>query len=126
MLDKVLFVDDDDDLRVVMHDVLHRLGVRRVVSTGSLREVEDRRDEALACQLAILDINLGTDQPDGAAVYEWLQREGFAGRIVFLTGHAGNDPRVRAAARLAASQVISKPLSVGELRDLIGGARRAL
>lgn len=125
MPDAVLFVEDDDDLRDTMQDILEKLGVPRVVTAGSLQEVEDRRNEALACQLAILDINLGTNQPSGVKVYEWLEREGFAGRIVFLTGHASDDPRVREAASLAGTQIATKPLSVAELRALIGGARPA-
>lgn len=126
MLDAVLFVDDDDDLREVMHDMLARLGVARVVTAGSLREIEDRREEVLACQLAILDINLGAGQPSGLHVYEWLERARFAGCIVFLTGHASNDPRVQEAARIAGSHVASKPLSITELRELVGLARRAI
>jgi DNA-binding NtrC family response regulator len=126
MMDAVLFVDDDEDLRAVMQDILERLGVGRIVTAGSLREVEERRNEALACELAILDINLGSDQPSGVNIYEWLERERFAGRIIFLTGHAGNDPRVQKAASLAGSVIASKPLSVAELRELIGGARRAI
>jgi len=126
MLDAVLFVDDDEDLCAMMKDVLASLGISRVVIAGSLREVEDRRDETLACQLAILDINLGSGQPSGVNVYEWLEHEGFAGRIVFLTGHASSDPRVQEAARLTGSAIASKPLSVAELRELIGGARRAI
>lgn len=125
MVDAVLFVDDDDDLRAVMQDILPRLGVRRVVAAGSLREVEVRRDETLACELAILDINLGHGQPNGVRVCEWLEREGFAGRVVFLTGHASSDPRVQEAARLAGSVIASKPLSAAALRELIGGAKHA-
>lgn len=119
MTKAVLFVDDDEDLREVMHDMLERLGVRRVVTAASLRDLECRRDEALGCELAILDINLGKDQPDGVAIYGWLERQGFVGRIVFLTGHAGNDSRVRAAARLADSHVATKPLSINALREIL-------
>ena len=119
MLDTVLFVDDDEDLREVMQEILARLGVRRIVAAGSLSDVKIRRDEVLDCQLAILDINLGTNQPSGVNVYEWLEREGFAGRIIFLTGHASNDPRVREAASLNNAYVASKPLSVAELGNLI-------
>jgi DNA-binding NtrC family response regulator len=126
MMDAVLFVDDDEDLRGVMQDILVRLDVGRVVTAGSLQDVEELRDQALTCQLAILDINLGTDQPSGVKVYEWLEREGFAGRIVFLTGHASSDPRVQEAASLAGSQVVTKPLSVAELRELMGDAKPAI
>lgn len=120
MVGSVLFVDDDDDLREAMQDILERLSVVRVVAARSLRDVEGKRDEALACEMAILDINLGAGEPTGVAVCDWLRREGFAGRIVFLTGHASNDPRVREAAGVAHSQIAAKPLSVSALRELLG------
>jgi DNA-binding NtrC family response regulator len=122
MLDAVLFVDDDDDLREVMRDTLGRLGVRQIITAGSLREVEEHRDEALQCQLAVLDINLGSDEPNGVSVFEWLEHEGFAGRVVFLSGHGNKDVRVQQAASCAGSRVASKPITLAKLRDLIGDA----
>ena len=119
----MLFVDDDEDLRVVMLVALSGFGVRRVVTAASLREVQARRDEVVACQLAILDINLGSGEPTGVQIHEWLQREGFAGRTIFLTGHASNDPRVRDAASLAGTQIISKPLPIAALRELVESPR---
>lgn len=126
MLDAVLFVDDDEDLREVMHDILVRIGVQRVFTAGSLRDVQLMRDDALACQVAIIDINLGLNQPSGVGVFEWLEREGFAGRIVFLTGHASNDPRVREAASVAGSVIAAKPLTVSELQKLLGAMRHVV
>jgi DNA-binding NtrC family response regulator len=125
MLDSVLFVDDDDDLRDVMRDTLARLGVHHIVTAGSLRDVEAHRDEALGCQLAVLDINLGSDEPNGVSVFEWLAHEGFAGRVVFLTGHGSKDERVQQAVSVTGSRVASKPITVAKLRDLIGDARPA-
>jgi DNA-binding NtrC family response regulator len=125
MPDGVLFVDDDDDLRDVMRDTLGRLGVQHIVTAGSLREVVERRDEALTCELAVLDINLGSDEPNGVSVLEWLEREGFAGRVVFLTGHGDKDTRVQQAVHLTGSRVASKPITVAKLRDLIGDASPA-
>ena len=121
MLETVLLVDDDEDLRAAMDEVLHRIGVRRLVEAGSLRDVEDQREEALACQLALVDINLGYGEPTGINVFEWLEREGFTGRVVFLTGHGSQDPRVQRAASLAGSQVASKPLTTAKLREMIEG-----
>lgn len=126
MVDAVLFVDDDEDLREVMQDILVRIGVQRVFTAGSLRDVQRIRDEALSCQVAIIDINLGANQPSGVGVFEWLEREGYAGRIVFLTGHASNDPRVREAASVAGSVVAAKPLTVSELQKLLGAMRHAV
>src|SRR5689334_22123255 len=125
MLETVLLVDDDDDLRAAMDEVLHRLGVRRLVGAASLRDVEDQREEALGCQLALVDINLGYGEPTGINVFEWLEREGFRGRVVFLTGHGSQDPRVQAAANLAGSQVASKPLTTAKLREMIAEVSQA-
>jgi DNA-binding NtrC family response regulator len=121
MLENVLLVDDDEDLRAAMDEVLRRLGVQRLVEASSLRDVEDQRDEALSCQLALVDINLGYGEPTGINVFEWLEREGFAGRVVFLTGHGSKDPRVQHAASLAGSEVASKPVTTAKLRDMIAG-----
>lgn len=122
----VLFVDDDEDLREVMSDILVRLGVQRVITAGSLGGVQAKRDDALACPIAILDINLGAGQPTGVGVFEWLRSEGFAGRIVFLTGHASNDPRVQQAASIDGATVAMKPMDISELRTLLGATPRAV
>jgi DNA-binding NtrC family response regulator len=122
MVERVLFVDDDDDLREVMQASLRALGVRGVVSAASLHDVESHRDDVLACDIAVIDINLGTNEPSGLDVHAWLAQHGFKGRTVFLTGHGSNDPRVREAASLAGSRLASKPISVSELRVLLDGA----
>ncbi len=122
MVDSVLFVDDDADLRDVMRETLGQLGVPNVVTASSLHEVERRRDKALACQLAVLDLNLGEGQPNGVSVFEWLEHEQFAGRVIFLTGHGSKDPRVQQAASLAGSQIASKPITIAKLKALIGDA----
>jgi DNA-binding response OmpR family regulator len=121
-MEGVLFVDDDEDLRELMQDLLSGVGIRRFVMAGSLHDVESRRSEALQCTLAILDINLGDSEPSGVAVSEWLKRQGFAGSIVFLTGHGSNDPRVREATEVSGSRIVSKPLSLAELRALVESA----
>ena len=119
MLETVLLVDDDEDLRAAMHEVLQELGVRQLVEAGSLRDVKNHRDDALACQLALVDINLGYGEPTGIDVFEWCEREGFAGRVVFVTGHGSQDPRVQQAASLAGAEIVSKPLSMDKLRDVL-------
>ena len=119
MVERVLFVDDDEDLGDVMRASLERLGVKTVMFARSLDEVQARRDEVLACELAVLDINLGPGVPNGVAVKQWLEQQGFAGTIIFLTGHGSNDPRVREAASDGGSRIASKPISLDELRTLL-------
>jgi DNA-binding NtrC family response regulator len=116
----VLLVDDDDDMRAAMQDALEDLGFE-CVSARSLEDVQGKSAAARTCRLAILDINLGANQPTGVHVFHWLKDEGFVGRCVFLTGHAAGDPRVVEAARISAG-IVSKPLELAELGRLVGAA----
>ena len=122
---KVLIVDDDRDLRESIRDIMGLLGVESCVLAGSLGEVERARDEVLGCGLAIVNINLGPGQPTGVEVVRWLQDQGFPGTIVFLTGHGHGDPRVRAAAELAGTRLLSKPINAKVLTQLVEEARGA-
>ena len=118
----VVFVDDDQDLLEATRDVLQYSGLaRRVVVARSLAELMDQREEALVCTLAILDINLGKDVPNGMDVFHWLRRERFAGEIVFLTGHAADNPLVTAAMQLGAQRIYIKPIEMAELAGLVQG-----
>lgn len=115
----VLLLDDDDDLRDVLGDLVRLLTGRSCLTLRSLSEVVARRDEVLACGLAILDINLGRGQPSGIDAYAWLEREGFRGRVAFLTGHASSHPLVARAGGLGAARVYQKPIGLAELRQLL-------
>lgn len=115
----ILFVDDDPDLCAVMQETCVVFGAARCITVGSLDEVERLGADLFACHLAILDINLGPDQPTGVEVFHWLTDNGFKGHVAFLTGHAHDDPRVRAAAAITRSLVLSKPVKPHELKLLI-------
>jgi DNA-binding response OmpR family regulator len=122
LVDSVLIVDDDEDLREMISDVFRLAGIQRRVLAASLAEVERQAEAALSCRLAIVDVNLGERAPTGVDVTHWLRQHGFSGRIIFLTGHAGSDPRVVAAATVSNTRIVSKPLS---LRDLLALAEVA-
>src|SRR5689334_18365630 len=119
----VLFVDDDPDLLDATRDVLQYSGLARCVVARSLDEVIDQRDQALGCTLAVLDVNLGTGRPTGVDVYRWLVREHFEGKVVFLTGHAGDNPMVESAADQ--SRVYMKPIDLADLARLVEESARA-
>jgi FixJ family two-component response regulator len=121
----VLIVDDDRDLRESMRDIMGLLGVDSCVLAASLAEVERAADQVLGCGLAIVDINLGPGQPTGVEVVHWLQHRSFLGKIVFLTGHGQGDPRVRAAAELAGTRLLTKPINAKVLTQLVEEARGA-
>jgi DNA-binding NtrC family response regulator len=122
---RVLFLDDDDDLRGVMVELLRALG-HEPMGVGSVAELQARADAALVSPLAILDLNLGAAVPSGLDAYRWLSSRGFGGHVAFLTGHGEASPVVEEARRLPGPSVrlLAKPITVDTLRALIAEAGR--
>ena len=118
---RVLVLEDDADLRFILRELLSLLGVETCVDAGSLEELQRQRAEALGCELALLDINLGAGVPSGLDAHAWLKEKGFSGKIVFLTGHAHYHPLVRQALELSNVQVLSKPIESKVLMALVSG-----
>jgi DNA-binding NtrC family response regulator len=117
----VLVVDDDEDLRQALGDVLVEILDTGWLGAGSFDELVGLGDRALACQVAILDVNLGPGRPSGIDAYEWLKSKGFRGRIVFLTGHARSDPLVVEAWRGRSARVYQKPMTLEQLGAIVDG-----
>jgi FixJ family two-component response regulator len=116
---RVLVLDDDADFRELLGELLIELGVRSCVTSGSLAELQRRDVDALACGLAILDINLGRGQPSGIDAFHWLVDRGFGGKTIFLTGHAASHPLVVEAATDAHVPILTKPMDASQLADLV-------
>jgi DNA-binding response OmpR family regulator len=114
-------LDDDADLLEILAELLQDHGCR-CVSARSLAELKALGTEVLTADVAVLDINLGSGEPTGIDAYEWLMSESFAGRILFLTGHAHAHPLVARAERLQHAAVLDKPLAGRVLIDRILGA----
>jgi FixJ family two-component response regulator len=120
----VLFVEDSGDLREMFAELVGFVLERRCVGVGSYDELVALGAQALGCGVAILDINLGPNRPSGIDAYAWLRENGYTGRIVFLTGHAGNHPLVVMAQRLGDAEIFSKPIEPDRLRSVIEGEFR--
>jgi len=120
----VLFVEDNDDLRQTFVELTTVVLERRCVGVGSYNELVALGDEVLACDAAILDINLGPDQPSGIDAYEWLRHQGYPGRIVFLTGHASTHPLVIEATRIGDAEIFPKPIDADQVQSVVEGVRR--
>ena len=75
----------------------------------------------MGAKVAILDINLGPDVPDGVDAFNWLKDHGFQGKIMFLTGHARTNPQVAMAGRSGA-QILEKPLQTDKLISFVARA----
>lgn len=114
----VLLVDDDEDVLDSIADLIALVSKRHVLTARSLTEVERLSGELAGIGLAVLDINLGEGMPSGLDVLRWLRSRQFAGRIVFLTGHAGGLPLVEQA-RATGVEMLSKPIDLDELRALV-------
>jgi DNA-binding NtrC family response regulator len=119
MTAKLLILEDDDDMRNALVDVVSTLLGWQNVAVASYDELLERRDEVMQCQLAMLDVNLGVDQPNGLDALEWLLRHNFPGEIVFLTGHAQTDPLVQRALEMGIATVMEKPIGLPQLTALL-------
>lgn len=116
---RVLVLEDDDDLRELLGQLLEDLGSSPPVLAKGVASLIAAENDALATDVAILDINLGPHQPNGLDAYTWLRDRGYEGRIVFLTGHAGAHPLVERAGQLGDARVVAKPVTVDVLTKLI-------
>jgi FixJ family two-component response regulator len=120
----VLYVEDNDDLRELVVELVTAVLTHRCVGVGSYEELVGLGDEALGCSIAILDINLGPNQPSGIDAYRWLRDKGYRGRIVFLTGHASTHPLVIEAKRIGDAEIFSKPIEPDRLRSIVEEVRQ--
>src|SRR5687767_5197554 len=94
---RIVFLDDSQDLRELMPVLLElALGVE-CMCFGHLMEFEEHSEEVLRSRVAILDINLGPNVPDGVDAFNWLMDHGFQGKILFFTGHARTNPLIAQA-----------------------------
>ena len=115
---RIVFLDDSEDLRELMQVLFTSMLGVECSCFGSLREFERHPDEVLHARVAILDINLGPEAPDGVDAFNWLMKHGFSGKILFFTGHAGTNPQVVKSQRKGA-EILEKPIRPGKLTSTI-------
>src|SRR5436190_22997607 len=114
----VIFLDDNEDLRELMSVLLSTALEIECKCFASLAELEGNAEEALRAQVAILDINLGTDSSDGVDALRWLRARKFKGKIVFFTGHARTNPHVEQAEK-SGVEILEKPLHADKLISFV-------
>ena len=115
-----ILLDDDDDLLEAIGALLEMHGCRSLLA-HSVGELKALGPEALAADVAVLDINLGPGLPSGIDAYDWLVSQGFQGRLLFFTGHARAHPLVARAESLRRAAVLDKPMDAGLLLERILG-----
>ena len=116
---RVLLVEDDPSLQVVIRHLLRRLKL----------EVEVAGDGELACQMAeqarsegrpyaVILMDLQLPQMDGLAATRWLRTQGWAGPIIALTAHAMAGDRERCLVA-GCDDYLSKPITSSGLRECL-------
>lgn len=119
---RIVFLDDSEDLRELMPVLLQlALGVE-CMCFGTLKELQAHSEEVLRSRVAILDINLGPNVPDGVDAFNWLMDHGFQGKILFFTGHARTNPLVAQAIRNGV-EILEKPVHPDQI---VSSVTRAL
>ena len=119
----VLYVEDDEDLREAVVELVTAVLQRRCVGVGSYQDLEALGDGVLSCSVAILDISLGANRKSGIDAYAWLRKHGYTGRVVFLTGHANMHPLVVEAHRVGEAEIFCKPVDPDLIRSIVEGHR---
>jgi DNA-binding NtrC family response regulator len=117
----VLLLEDDVDQLEILALAIATFCGGACVEARSYQELTSLGDVALATDLALLDINLGPETESGLDAYRWLRERGYAGRVVFLTGHARAHPQVAEARTVADAGLIEKPIATELLCATIQG-----
>ncbi|ADO76008.1 two-component response regulator protein [Stigmatella aurantiaca DW4/3-1] len=118
-MQRVLVLEDDNDLRSLLCDMLLLSGAKSCVSVRSFEDLRRQQEQVPECGLALLDVNLGAGRPSGLDAYHWLRENGFTGRAVFLTGHARSHPVLDQARDLANARVMTKPVGAKDVMALV-------
>jgi FixJ family two-component response regulator len=119
----IVLLDDDEDILDTLGNVIRVVSDKGCIAFRTLAELVSRREEVLASDMAILDINLGADEPSGLDVYGWLRQSGYTAPVVFLTGHGANHPLVVQACSMGDARVVRKPIGMDEMRAVIEARR---
>lgn len=124
---RVLVLDDDVDfcdlLRMLLETTLD--GVE-CLGMHKLAELIAHSAEVMACELVILDVNLGPGEPSGIDALAWLRANRFGGVIVFLTGHARWHPLLLQQASSSGVRVLEKPVDTTTLLSLLPSSEVAV
>jgi FixJ family two-component response regulator len=110
----VFVVDDDDDLRVAIAELLRAAGVRAETFATAQEFLCRERGDGPTC--LVLDLQL--PGMSGLDVQRELARSGDSVPIVFLTGH-GDIPATVQAMKSGAAEFLTKPFEDEHLLDAI-------
>lgn len=115
---KIVFLDDSEDLRELMPILFETELGEACRCFGSVDELQRSPEEVLGAKVAILDINLGPQAPNGIDAFNWLRAHGFRGKVLFFTGHA-RDGLLAALTERSGVEILEKPLHPEKLISVV-------
>jgi two-component system NtrC family sensor kinase len=125
---RVLVVDDEESIRLLLRDILEMEGHRVEVATSGIDAWSHLDGEGGPPELIITDMKM--PGMDGATFFKEVSRRdpALARRIIFITGDTVS-PDTRAFLQDVTNPVLSKPFKIGPLRDameeLMGARQKA-
>lgn len=103
-MDRILFVDDDAELRQIVHDELSDAGYL----------VDEAEDGVVAIEMlqkkdyALVLLDIVTPRKTGLEVLQYIKEQGMKCRIIMLTGMSGMSYAIQSL-KLGADDYITKP-----------------
>lgn len=116
---RILIVDDDDDIRANIADILIDLGYTTDVAENgnkALEIISEQLSEEQEFDLCLLDFKM--PGMDGAELFERIQKACPDLRAIMMTAYAGEDG-VKRALDAGTWKVLRKPVDVRVLLSLI-------
>ncbi len=111
----ILIVEDDEDLREIYKEILELYDYDVQIAFNGLEGVEQFKQKKPS--LVIMD----ADMPvlDGYNAFKQIKEIDNNANVIIVTGFSDNDPRSKEAIKLGLTKIISKPIGVNDLLDLV-------
>jgi len=116
MTDRILIVDDEEDIRNLMKDILEDEGFKVRTACSSM-EAFDRINESVPA-LVILDIWLQGSELDGLGILEILRQKFPFMPVIMISGHGTIETAVNSL-KLGAYDYLEKPFSENKLLVIV-------
>lgn len=118
---KVLIIDDNAAVRLILSGMLEELG-HQVIGEAADADAALKAYQALKPELVTLDLSLSASGgADGSTVLEALIKADKSARVIVISGNAQAKLRERLAAA-GAKGFVAKPIQEAELKSAIEGA----
>ena len=115
----VLIVDDDDDIRSNMRDILEDLGYETTIAEDGLAAIEALREKSY--DVALLDYKM--PGMDGATLSQQIKQLSPKTVTIMITAFAGSDG-AKQAREAGTWKVLRKPVDIAELAEDISSVLR--